>query len=136
MLYSVYQDTKKGGTNKFYGRATHPNTLNLDDIADRIQRNCSMKKSDVYAVLIEMVEVIKDEISNSNKVCLDGFGYFYNTIKTIGSVTEDEFTANDNIVNIRTRFLPCATVNTATGTRTRTTISDNITFKKVVGFRQ
>ena len=103
--YVTYQDNRINGTKLWYGRAVHPTTVNLDQIAERIQQNCSMKKSDVMAVLVEMIETMSYELQNSNKVKLDGLGTFYINLRTKGAVTEDKFNANDNVTGFRVKFL-------------------------------
>ena len=103
--YVTYQDNRKNGTNLWYGRVVYPSTIDLDAIAERIQQNCSMKKSDVMAVLVEMVETMRYELQNSNKVKLDGFGTFSIGIKSKGAVSEEEFNANENVKGFRVKFL-------------------------------
>ena len=103
--YVTYQDTRKNGNGLWYGRAVHPTTINLEQIADRVQQNCSMKKSDVLAVLTEMVETMKQELQNSNKVQLDGLGTFYIGLRTKGSLSEDKFNANEYVKGFRVGFL-------------------------------
>lgn len=133
--YVTYQDTKKGGTNKFYGRAVHVTTINSDALAERIQRNCTLKISDVKACLSELSEVMREELQNSNRVHLDGFGTFYINIKSTGAVTEDEFTATENVVGFRCRFLPEGTKDTASGKVTRDFFA-GLKCQKATGFRQ
>ena len=103
--YVTYQDNRRTGTNLWYGRAVHPSTVNLDAVADRVQQNCSMKKADVLAVLTEMIETMKVEMQNGNKVCLDGFGTFYINLRSKGSLTEEDFNANEFIKGFRVKFL-------------------------------
>lgn len=104
--YTTWQDKRKNGTSLFYGRVVHPNTVNLDAIASRIEKTCSMTKGDVLAVLTELVSVMTYELQNSNKVKIDGLGTFYMMIKSTGAETDKKFTAADNIKNCITRFLP------------------------------
>ncbi len=104
--YSVYQDNRKNGTKLFYGRATHLQTIDENILAERIQRNCSMKKSDVLAVLCELVEVMNDELQNSNKVKLNGLGTFSIGIRSTGAMTEEDYKASENIKGFKVRFLP------------------------------
>ncbi len=67
--YVTYQDNRKEiGTHKFYGRAVHTTTIGTEALADRIQRSCTLKVSDIVACLKELSEVIKDELGNSNRV--------------------------------------------------------------------
>ena len=134
ILYNVYQDNRKNiGTGKFYGRAIHPNVIDSDALAERIQRNCTVKKSDVYAVLIELAEVMKDELQNSNRVKIDNFGTFKINIKSTGAESEDKFTATENIVGARVRFQPTQRRDTATG-NTTTYFTDGLKYKSTDGF--
>lgn len=103
--YVTYQDNRKNGNQMWYGRAVHPSTVDLDVIAERIQRTCSMTKGDVLAVLTEMVSVMRDELQNSNKVKIDGLGTFYITLRTKGALAVEDFNANDNVTGFNVRFL-------------------------------
>lgn len=104
--YVTYQDNRKSGNKLWYGRAIHPNTVDLDHLADRIQRSCSLTKGDVLACLTELVVVMNDELQSSNAVKLNGFGTFKIGLKTVGADIEKEFNANDNIKGFRVNFLP------------------------------
>ena len=103
--YVVVKDVRKEGTGLYYGRAIHPSTIDLPVIAERIQRNSSMTKGDVLAVLTEMVSVMKDELQNSNKVKLNGLGTFYVSLRTKGVSEEEKFNANDNVKAFTVNFL-------------------------------
>lgn len=103
--YVTRQDNRKNGNQLWYGRAIHPSTIDLTTIAERVQRNCSMTKGDVLAVLTEMVSVMRDELQNSNKVKLDGLGTFSVGIRTKGADKEDDFNAQDNIKSFTVNFL-------------------------------
>ena len=102
--YYVYQDNRRNGTRLWYGRATFFGTLTLDDIAAEIQNNCSLRESDCKAINWELVEAISYELKNSSKVVLDGLGYFTPAFRSAGAVTEDKFTAEENIKNLRVNF--------------------------------
>ena len=101
----VKQDNRRGSSKLWYGRAIHTQTVGLDKLADRIQRQCSMTKGDVLAVLTEMVSVMKDELQNSNKVKLNGLGTFYVSLRTKGVSEEEKFNANDNVKAFTVNFL-------------------------------
>ena len=132
--YVTYQDNRKNiGTGKFYARAVHTTTIDSEQLAERIQRNCTVKKSDVYAVLIELAEVMKDELQNSNRVKIDNFGTFKINIKSTGAESEDKFTATENIVGARVRFQPTQRRDTATG-NTTTYFTDGLKYKSTDGF--
>ena len=76
LLYKIVRDNRKNSTNLYYGRAVQINTIDTDGLADIIQRNCTLKKSDVIAVIAELVEVMTDQLQNSVTVKLNNFGTF------------------------------------------------------------
>ena len=133
--YTVYQDTKKGGTNKFYARAAHLNTIGTEELAQKIQASCTLKASDVIACIRELVETMKDELLAGNVVNLDGFGSFRVNIKSSGAVTEDEFTVTDNIKGCHVRFLPAGAKDSASGAIVRPLIQ-GVRFEKLAGYRK
>lgn len=108
ILYKLWQDNRKNTMypGKWYARAVHQSTVTLSDVSDRIQRNCSMKKSDVNAVLTEMVEVMKDELQNSNRVCIDGLGTFKVGMRTKPAATAKDFNPSKHVSGYRVNFLP------------------------------
>ena len=93
VIYKIYKNNNKknAGFGKFYARVMHNGTTNLDDIAAIIERNCSMKKSDVKAVLTELVEVMTAQIQDSKRVKLDGLGTFKIGISTKGAESAAAF---------------------------------------------
>ena len=105
MLYKLIQskNDKSVTFGKWYGRAVVYQTMDLNAVADLIQRNCSMKRSDVWAVLTELVEVIKDGIQDSKAVKLDGLGTFKIGISTKGAEKPEEFDAS-NIKGFKVLF--------------------------------
>lgn len=67
-----------------------------------------MKRSDILAVLAELVEVMTDQLQNSMRVKLNGFGAFKIGLKTIPAATAKEFNMN-NIKGMHVIFQPEAT---------------------------
>lgn len=110
ILYRLYQDNRTNSLHpgKWYAKAVHQNIVGLDAVADRIQRNCSMKKSDVLAVLTELVEVMKDELQRSNIVKLEGFGQFKVGIRTKPASSAADFSPTKHVSGYRINFLPAS----------------------------
>ena len=109
VLYRLTQNMNKKNTKaygKWYPRAVMTNQLTLNDVAQRIQQNCSMKRSDVKAVLEELVEVMTQELQNSHSVRLDGFGTFRMGLTSAGSVTVREFNAAKDVLGVHVCFVP------------------------------
>ena len=105
ILVNVLQDKRKNSSHLWYGRAIQPRTIDTQALAERIQANVSVKESDVYAVLIELAEVMKFELANGNKVQLDRFGYFYYGVKSKGSLTAEEWDVSECIKGFRINFV-------------------------------
>ena len=74
----MYQDKRRTSafSGKWYARTVVSNVVSTEQIAEKIQRNCSMKKSDVTAVLQELSEVFREELLDGNRVIIDGIGSF------------------------------------------------------------
>ena len=102
---------------KWFARPVYTETINLMDIAELIQRNSTAKKSDAYAVLVEMVEVISDALKASKRVHIDGFGTFKIGISSRGADTPADFNANENIRSCRVLFQPEITTDPSTHKR-------------------
>ena len=111
-------NSKSAQYGKYYARAVHVSTLTTNDIANIIQRNCSVKRSDVKAVIEELIEVMNDALQNSQRVKLEGFGTFKLGIRTAPADSAEEFTVNDNVTGLRVNFQPETKVS-AEGTRTK-----------------
>ena len=117
--FKIYQSNRKGGTNgKFYARAAHRETINTKDLAEVMQNNSTVKRSDIVAVLTELSEVLRQELQRSNKVHIDGIGTFKVGIHSKGAKTAKEFNATDNIVGSRILFMPETTID-ANGNRVK-----------------
>lgn len=121
VFYRLYQDTKKDSKFKgmWYARSIVTDVVDTEVLAERIQRNCSMKKSDVQAVLTELVEVMNDELQASHRVKLNGFGSFKIGLATKPAVSVQEFSAATNVVGMRVNFMPETHVSRANHTRSK-----------------
>jgi len=108
-------NTKSTYNGYYFAKVVHTDEITLDKLSERIQRNCSMKKSDVVAVLTELVEVMKDELQASHIVRIDGLGTFKVGIKGSYAKTAAAFNASKNIHSYRVNFRPQYTIN-KTGT--------------------
>ena len=111
VLYRLHQDqsvgTKKSG--KWYARMVPIGMIDTHGLAEIIQRNCTVKKADVLAVLEELVETMRDQLQDSKRVKLDGFGSFKIGIQCRGARSARAFTVTDNIEGVRVVFTPEST---------------------------
>ena len=120
VFYRLHQDksvgTKRSG--KWYARAVPTAVVNTRQLAEIMQRNCTVKKSDILAVLDELVETMRDQLQDSKRVKLDGFGSFKIGVSSSGADTAKKFTASENIVGMHVVFSPERSTDAA-GNRTK-----------------
>ena len=70
---------------KYYAQAVYDNNfIGTEELADFIQRQASVKKSDIKAVLQELGEALKHFFELGQKVKLDGIGIFKVGFSSIG----------------------------------------------------
>ena len=120
--YKLYQDNRSESTTrgKWYARAVYnskPKTLK--QLALKIQENVSVKKSDVMAVLDELVGVLKEWLQDSNRVKIEGLGSFKIGLKTKPANTAKDFSVAKHVVGARVNFLPEVEVDVTTGRRVK-----------------
>ena len=63
VTYSVVprrNPSEKGTPPKYYAQAQARGDVSLRDMAERIQSTCTVHKSDVYAVLVALEDVVAD----------------------------------------------------------------------------
>ena len=104
----MHQDQSHGTTRsgKWYARMVPVGCIDTRVLAEIIQRNCTVKKADVMAVIEELVEVMKDQMQDSKRVKLDGFGSFKIGINCRGARSAKAFTVTDNIEGLHVVFTP------------------------------
>ena len=80
-------------------------------LANIMQQNCTVKKSDILAVLAELAEVMQQQLQNSKRVKLDGFGTFKIGIRTKAADSPKDFNVQKNVVNTHILFRPETRIN-------------------------
>lgn len=122
IYYKLYKANSKNASinGKYYARVALTGVTNLSALADRIQRNCTAKRSDVLAVLTELVEVMQDELQSGRRVKLDSFGSFKIGLRSTGAESAKKFTVTDNVKSLHVVFQPETHYDRANKTRTKT----------------
>jgi predicted histone-like DNA-binding protein len=120
VYYRLYK-SKRADANigKWMGRAVNTGVVATNDLAEIIQRNCTVKRSDVLAVLAELVEVMSDQLQNSKRVKLDNFGSFKLGIHSKPADTAADYNARKHVSGVHVLFMPETKVDT-TGKRQKT----------------
>ena len=121
LLYKLQKNnnTKSAAYGKWYAKAQHVGTVDIDKLAKIMQRNCTVKESDIRAVLVELVETMRDQLQDSKRVKLDGLGCFKLGLQSEGVNEAYEFNAGQNVKNIRVNFQPETKIELYNGKRIR-----------------
>jgi hypothetical protein len=132
IFYEVYQDNREKNPHKgkFYARAKTIGTKDLRDIAEIIQRNASMKRSDVVAVLTELAEVVGSFLEDGYRVKLEGLGVLKMGIRTAPADTEKEFKPEKNIKSSHILF-QAETEKESLSTRRTRVLARKLDYKNV-----
>ncbi len=108
VFYRLSQVTspKQKGYGKWYPRAVMTNTVDTDALATIMQRNCTVKKSDILAVITELIETMQDQLQDSKRVKLNGFGSFKIGLTSNGAEKASDFDARKHIKGLHVLFMP------------------------------
>ena len=99
VTYSVVPRTKPGEKNdppKYYAQAQARGDVSIREMAERIQATCTVHKTDVYAVLVALEDVVKEAIQNGEIVRLGELCTLQVSLSGKGSLTEEDY--NDSLI--------------------------------------
>ena len=126
VLYRLSQNkmSNSKAKGKWFAQAVMTGTIDTDALAEIMQRNCTVKKSDILAVISELIETMQDQLQNSKRIKLNGFGAFKLGIENAagGAATAAEFSASKNIKGLHVLFQPEVKTDT-TGQRRKTFVT-------------
>ena len=97
---------KAKGYGKWYPRAVITQTVDTEMLATIMQRNCTLKKADIVAVISELIETMADQLQDSKRVKLNGFGSFKIGIRGEGADSAADFSIRKNIKGLHVLFQP------------------------------
>ena len=106
---------------KFYGHVQASGDINIREMSERIQQTCTVHKSDVYAVLVALEDVITDALKGGEIVRLGDLGTLQIGISSKGAVTEEDY-SDSHIKKPRINIRPGTAI---------VGVLDNLTFVKV-----
>ena len=108
VFYRLYQNNNKqsSGYNKWYARAVMTETMTTRQLAEIMQENCTVKRSDIEAVLREIVPTMTRAMQDSKRVKIEGLGTFKIGLKTKGAASAKAFNVNENVTGMHVNFLP------------------------------
>ncbi len=108
VFYRLYQNNNKRSSvyKKWYARAVMVDTMYTRELAEIMQENCTVKRSDIEAVLRELVPTMTRAMQDSKRVKIDGLGTFKIGLKTKPSVSPKEFSSQKNVLGMHINFMP------------------------------
>lgn len=116
LFFRKYQDksSNEAKNGKWYARAVVNDTIEIEELARRMQDNCTVKRADILAVLSELGPTVKDLMHESKRVRIPYLGAFKLGINTTAAESREKFTVN-NIKKAHVLFQPAITA--VAGTR-------------------
>ena len=124
VTYSVVprrNPSEKNTPPKYYAQAQARGDVSIREMSERIQATCTVHKSDVYAVLVALEDVITDALKGGEIVRLGDLGSLQIGISSKGAVTEEDY-SDSLIKKARINFRPGSAI---------VGVLDNLTFAKV-----
>ena len=97
VTYSVVpriNPTEKSAPPRYYAQAQARGDVSIREMAERIQATCTVHKSDVYAVLVALEDVIAEAIQNGEIVRLGELCTLQISLSGKGAMTEEEYTTS------------------------------------------
>ena len=94
VTYSVVprrNPSEKGTPPKFYAQAQARGSISLREMSERIQATCTVHKSDVYAMLMALEDVVSEAIQNGEIVRLGELCTLQVSLSGKGALTEDDY---------------------------------------------
>ena len=99
---------KSDNYGQFVARVRTLGLTTTEEVAEKIQKNASVKRSDVKAVLDELADVLTEKLADGFTVKLDGLGIFSPRIRAKYQAVTDEnpYDVEENVKNVGVLFRP------------------------------
>ncbi len=107
-MITYIKQMKKNPINKevkYYAQIAPVNVVNLDEVATRVSRCCTVTSHDIKAVISALQEQLIDMLRSGQSVRLGDIGSFRPTITSEACDSPEEVTAK-SVKGIRVRFTP------------------------------
>jgi predicted histone-like DNA-binding protein len=97
--YDFYRNPNSQGSNKkrYHARVVSSDRISTDELAEEIQKECSLTITDVKAVLIALGDKLAKHLGDGSKVHLEGIGYFQVNLQCKEEVYSTRSVRSDNV---------------------------------------
>ena len=108
MKYVLKKQTRDflPSSGQYVARALHLDVMDTEEIARRIQENCTLKRSDVLAVLSELEDVLVEALQDGKVVKLDHLGRLKLEIEGKPVADPADFQPGKHITGVRLHLIP------------------------------
>ncbi len=125
---TLYRDNPRNekAPGKYYPYPVYEKTIGTSDFVEEISHSTSLTPTDVWAAILEIIEVFHRYLVRGHKVKLDGIGTFKVSFKGEGADTAEELTASSiDRSTVKVTFVADAAMNQE--------MRGGISFSKVAG---
>lgn len=91
---------------KWYAKVVSTGEIHTDELATIIESNTTFKRGEVQGLITELVDELKQQLSDGKTVVLDGFGRFHLTVESDLVGQQTDFNIHQHIRRIKCKFLP------------------------------
>lgn len=108
VLYRLRQDNRNISPypGYWFAHSVNLSTIETDELASIVERNCSLKRSDIAAAMTELTDTIQQLLLDSHRVRLGGIGSLMVGIHGHGAPTPQDFSPSENIHGLHLTFIP------------------------------
>ena len=89
---------------KWYAKVVSTGEIHTDELATIIESNTTFKKGEVQGLITELVDELKQQLSDGKTVVLDGFGRFHLTVESDLVAQQTDFNIHQHIRRIKCKF--------------------------------
>lgn|SRR5574344_1370318 len=106
VYYRFTKSNMKGkSAGRYYAKAVTMGETHTRDLAKSISASNSVTESDVNAVLIALIQEMKQDLKSGKAVVLDGFGRFKLTLETESVADPSDFNVAEHVHGVHCSFV-------------------------------
>lgn len=99
LFYKITQDKRSNGTNLWYGKVVHTETIDLDGLAKHMsEHNSPYSRGVIRGVLTDMAGCIKELLLDSKKVKISDLVILSLGVNSTGAMSVDDYNPSENII--------------------------------------
>lgn len=125
LIYQKYQNKNMESKAycKWYDRVVIKGTVGIEELATKMQDNCTVKRADILAVLSELGPTVRDLLQGSYRVNIPYLGNFKLGMSTLGADKPENFSVRTHVKNVHVLYQP-ETHMTVDGRRVNEMVKD------------